>query len=111
MRKILGLIVALFCSSLSACGGAPLKPDPSTPASDSHYPTAEFQACGQRWHGLGVCDIQAQDDLSKVNLQVQGYLSGDLRVYAVSDSSDCQFDQHMTYVKNQLVPIPLPHVS
>lgn len=110
MKSFLGAFV-LLAISLSGCGEAQIKPDPSLPAMDAHYPTAEFMACGKRWHGLGICETSPQGTLDRLNFSVQGYLDGDMRVYAVSSDPNCQFDQHLTYVKNQLVSIPLPKVS
>lgn len=52
------LFVLFISSVLIACGAKDLKPDGIMPAIKANYPTAEFNACGKLWHGLGVCMVE-----------------------------------------------------
>lgn len=105
------LYVLFLLSSLVACTEIKIKPDPSLSAVQANYPTAEFIACGKRWHGLGICPLYANETLDEIQLQVQGYFSGDIRVFASSpDVIGCKMDYHTTYEGTQLVTIPVPQV-
>lgn len=61
----------------AACGGPTIRPDPVLPA---NYPTAEFSACGTRWHGLGECLIKKGQPLDSLDLSITGYAQGSILV-------------------------------
>jgi hypothetical protein len=95
--------IAAICL-LSSCA-AVLKPDPVlVSAVDANYPTAEFQACGRIWHGLGTCAVEEGAPSSAVNMQLQGYFEGGI----VVDSVGCGISQKQTYRDNELVRVEFP---
>lgn len=107
--KVLAMLLILL--SLVACTGAKIKSDPSLSAMQANYPSAEFTACGQRWHGLGICPLYSDEFLDSIDLNVQGYFDGDMRVFSSSEDSGCQMDFHTTYHASELVKIPVKQTS
>lgn len=93
--------------SLTGCSSAKLVQDPSIPAIKANYPTAEMQACGKRWHGLGTCALKKGEPLQTVNFQVQGYYRGTITV----ESKTCQVSQTVSYENNALVPFSIPGLA
>jgi hypothetical protein len=105
-------IIWIILLTLIGCSHPELKPDPSLGPLQANYPTAEFQACGQIWHGLGVCPLYSDAFLDTLDLKVQGYFDGEIRVYAESTKDDgCKMDQHFSYKDSELVSIPLPDIA
>jgi hypothetical protein len=96
------LILLLF---LFSCGST-LVPD-RTPLSsiEGNYPTVEFSACGELWHGLGACVIKPEEDLSSLNIKIQGYNDGTMRV--ISSGCPKEIDRTFSYKENQNVRINL----
>lgn len=111
MKKIILSYLFILLLSLG-CTEVQIKPDPSLSAVSANYPTAEFIACGTRWHGLGICPLYSRDYLDSIQLKVQGYFDGDIRVFA-SNSTEvgCQMDNHFTYRNSELIEIPLPKIA
>lgn len=98
----------IFAVSLSLLGCASLRPDSvKIPAIEANYPTAEFSACGQSWHGLGICVLESGEDLSKVALSIQGYYLGSVRI-----ANNCKSDQSLpdavNYTNSSAIPYALP---
>ena len=77
--------------------------DPAPAASESNYPTVEIHAGGMVFHGLGVVPIQYGNDYSTLNISVQGYYEGTIKV----DSKDCDVHETRSYVDNELVRVPV----
>ena len=69
------LLLGVFMSILG-CQEVQLRNDGALPAARSNYPTVEMTACGQRFHGLGFCEIQANENPNKIDLSVQTYFLG-----------------------------------
>ena len=95
MRMSRIVFLAVF---LSGCGHN-LRPDTSLPSIQANYPTAEFRACGKVWHGLGACEILEGEPLDRVDLKIQGYYKGTVRIV----SADCQIDDTFRYDNNALI--------
>jgi hypothetical protein len=76
-------------------------PDPSPSAAVSNYPTAEFRAQGQLFHGLGEVALKKGAPLSSIEFKVQGYFGGTIRV----DSAFCHLRKSISYAGSELVPI------
>ena len=84
-----GLVVLCTLSLLmSGCSGVKLNKDPSKPSITSNYPTAEFYACGGHFVGLGICDLSVGEDISSLDLSVQGYYQGRIRVFSEALPAD-----------------------
>lgn len=77
--------------------------DPSPSAAEANYPTAEFRAQDQLFHGLGEVALKKGEDLSKVKLEVQGYFEGTIRI----DSGFCHIKKTLTYAGTSLVEVAL----
>lgn len=101
------LIQILFILTAAAgCGTlSKLREDPVIPAAVANYPTLEFRACGQVFHGQGVCYLQKGQAFDSVELRVQGYYQGTGRVV----SQACKLDYTFTYKDSELVRINLPN--
>lgn len=100
MKNWVVITTVLF---LIGCSGK-LRPDPSISAIEANYPTLEIDACGKKWHGLAMCGLQKDESYSKINLKIQGYNEGTLRV----DSKNCNLDFSINYTNNQSIPIHVP---
>lgn len=101
MKNFLLLIVFIITA---ACGG--LTQDSSKiSALNAGYPTVEFLACGTRSVGLAICTIAQDQDMSELDIKVQGYYEGEVRIF----SSGCpvEIDQSLTYKKNELIKVNL----
>ena len=92
---------------LVSCSHGDLREDPVIPAIKVNYPTLEFQACGETFHGLGICYLERGSAHNEVNLKIQGYYKGTIRVY----SSACGLDMTFTYAENELMKIKLPKLE
>lgn len=103
LRLVKSMIVLV--SLLIAGQGCAHQPslDPSPPAAASNYPTAEFWAQGQLFHGLGEISLKKGEPLSKIQLRVQGYFGGTIRV----DSGFCHIKKSSNYDGMELVNFPL----
>lgn len=84
-----------------------LRPDPSPPAVDANFPTAEFWAQDRLFHGLGEVSLTRGQPLSAAALKVQGYYKGVIRV----DSDGCKIAQSWNYVKHELKTVELHGVA
>lgn len=94
MKKFVAI---LLLAASTNCSGVKIKPDPSPlSAIQANYPTAEFNACGKLWHGLGVCSIVRGKSLSSLNFSIQGYYEGSVRI----DSKDCEISKTVSYKNN-----------
>lgn len=100
------LLLAFFFFSVAGCGGAKINVDRSIPATQANYPTAEFRACGRLWHGLGGCQLKTGQSLDDLNIEVQGYYSGMVRIIGTGD--ECQFDEVVSYSNNSVIPVHIP---
>lgn len=86
MRK---LIAALTLALLVAgCGAKEIRPDPSEPATQANFHSAEFQACGQLFNGIGICEIEKGVNLDTLKLKVQGYFKGAITVATTCPIAD-----------------------
>jgi hypothetical protein len=73
------------------------------PSTQANYHSAEFSACGKRFHGIGICPVLTEQDLDNVGFAIQGYYQGTIRV-----STNCRLDNPLPdsvrYLSNNLVP-------
>ncbi len=100
--------LALLIVAYWSCGcRATLQADPSEPAAESGYPTAEFRAGGRLFHGLGEVLLVRGRPLSEVRLEVQGYHDGTIRV----DSSACNVSQSWSYTNSERKLVVIPGVA
>lgn len=97
MKKYL-LVLLLFVVSCSI----PIKPDPSMPAIDANYPTAEIEYDGKIFHGMKVISVRKGEDLSKVDVFVRGYYEGVVKI----DGKRCQISESSVYSKFGKIRIP-----
>lgn len=103
MKKVreIGIVAFMLLAGQGCAHRISLDPSPS--AAEANYPTAEFRAHGGLFHGLGEVALKKGEDLSKVQLQVQGYFEGTIRV----DSGFCHIRKTLTYAGTSLVDVPL----
>ena len=106
-RILILLFVILSLPILTGCAGKLLKEDPVIPSVKANYPTLEFRACGELYHGVGTCYLSQGQNHDSVNLKIQGYYRGTGRVY----SSNCQIEQTFTYGENELISVKLPQLE
>lgn len=96
IRAVILAILITGCTPL-------LRPDPNPYAITSNMPTAEVMVCGERVMGLGSCSIERGKSLSDLEIKVQGYNSGTIRI--TSDSCGVEFDARYSGSKSIQVPI------
>lgn len=99
MKLIPFLLLGLL---LSGCGKN-LRPDRFPPATLSNYPSAEFYACGERWVGLGYCELQAGDSVSSLEFSIQGLYKGRIRIFSEALPADVIF----SYDGSKKIPVDL----
>jgi hypothetical protein len=85
---------------LGSCS-AVLQPDSSPVASEVGYPTAEFRAGGQLFHGLGEVAIDEGSPYGEVDLSIQGYYTGSIRI----DSERCNIHKTVMYENSEAVNV------
>lgn len=95
----LTILLALSANALTACGGVKLRPDPSPPAIDSNYPTAEIYAGDKHFVGLGIIEVPYGSDVADLDISVQGYYQGRAKFVSASLGLDKLF----TYKGNMKV--------
>ena len=78
--------------------------DPSPPAAESNYATAEYRVRGAVAFGLTDVYIEQGHALNDINLQVQGYFDGKIKV----DSGHCNISEVIEYKDHELVSIKIP---
>lgn len=104
MMKLVHIVLLL--TAVTGCGTlSKLRDDPVIPAAVANYPTLEFSACGQTFHGQGVCYLQKGQPFDSVELRVQGYFQGTGRVV----SQACKLDYTFTYKDSELIRVNLPN--
>lgn len=106
-RETIGYLfffVGLILNAIG-CASAKLVDDPVIPAATAGYPTLEFQACGNTFHGQGTCYIREGSPFNSIDLKIQGYFSGTGRVV----SQACNLDRTFTYKDSELIKIHLPN--
>lgn len=97
---------SLFATALVLSGQGcahRLNLDPSPPSGASGYPSAEFQVQGRLAHGLAEVVLRKGDPLNAIQLEVQGYFSGTIRI----DSGYCRLKKSVNYSDTELVPFEL----
>lgn len=88
-----------------------IRPDPVTASLVANYPSAEFYACGQRFVGIGFCEIPAGTDVSSVAFAIQGYYRGRVRVVSEALPADVILSYNGSDpVKPGLTGIPLEDI-
>lgn len=102
IRVVSKLMVSLLFFIGQGCVHRPSL-DPSPPAAASNYPTVEFRAQGKLFHGLGEVALKKGEPLSNMELKVQGYFGGTIRV----DSGFCHLRKSVQYSGMELVSIGL----
>lgn len=107
IRHFLVALCLISHTLLLGCAGKLLKEDPVIPAIKANYPTLEFGACGELFHGLGTCYLREGEAHNSVNLKIQGYYRGTGRVF----SNNCAVDQTFTYTENELISVNLPQLE
>lgn len=99
MKALLIHILVLILVFAIGCGQR-LRPDPEMlSAITANYPTAEFRACGNLWHGLGICVLEEGDSLENLSFAIQGYYEGTVRI----DSGDCEVAASYNYLDNGFI--------
>jgi hypothetical protein len=98
MKKLLACLLIF----LSACVSS-LRPDSSVPAIQANYPTAEFVFDHKIYHGLGIVSVLQGSDLSQLDLEVQTFSSGAIKI----DSRDCGLSVSQDYKDFEKVRVPL----
>lgn len=81
--------------------------DPSPPAADSNYATAEYQINGTVAYGLSEVFVEVGELYDTVDLRVQGYFDGVIKV----DSRQCGVSVVVPYKDSALVPIKIPGMA
>lgn len=109
MRFKQGALKAAIALALIAasCGGKTLRTDTVIPAIQANKPTAEFNACGKKWIGLGICSVAEGAPLSSLQFSIQGFYEGTIRVV----STTCEVDDSFRYVGSPVVPYELPGLA
>lgn len=100
LRRGLALLLAPFF--LSGCG-AKLRPDPMISAVDAGAPTAEIWVNGAPSRGLSIVGIKEGESLDSLDLQVQTYYNGQVRI----DSKECEIARTIRYSNSQKIKINL----
>lgn len=109
MRTLLIVLMLLF---VSGCRSGRIRPDVcdgTNPngcpyAAQANYQTVEFSACGYSWNGLGTCFVEKGKSLDSIELSIQGYHKGAIRV----TSKTCEvIDEDVRYENSQRVRIGL----
>lgn len=97
----LAALLVLFSGCVSL-----MRPDQSIPAFKANYPTAEFRLNNEIHHGTASVRVNLGQKLNDLNLEVQGYLSGTIKV----DSNQCGISKSFTYTNSKLLKINLPSI-
>jgi len=97
--NIIALSIILFIVS---CGNVLVK-DSSMSSFDANFTTAEFSVCGEVHHGLAICSIEEGELYSNLNLNIQGYYNGQIKI----SSPDCLLSspEVLRYTSNQTIPV------
>jgi hypothetical protein len=104
---VMNLIILVFCVFMNLSCGKKINTDESMAAAEANYPTAEFIVGGQLYNGLGVIQLEKGMPYNSVNLQIQGYYKGVIRV----DSERCNIHQAWSYEKSELKKIDIPGIA
>jgi hypothetical protein len=96
--KRLGVFLFLF---LVSC--ATLREDPSMPATDADFHTAEAIVRGERFRGIKIVSIKKGEPLSSLDLKIQGIFSGSVKV----NSSNCGIDKFVSYRNSEQVQVDI----
>lgn len=97
------LICSLILLTFVSCGSQ-LRKDHGAIAFSSNFYSAEFRACGEIQHGMAVCSLKEGSDYNQVNLQIQGYNYGTIKV----SSDGCELSQEtFRYSENGLMDIKI----
>lgn len=99
MKHLISLLVLVFVFA----GCATLNEDPSMPAIEAGYPSAEGIALGEPFNGLKVVKIKKGEPLSKLGLKIQTYYSGSV----VIDSKFCNISTGFEYKNSQIIDVPV----
>lgn len=93
----------LLILTLAGCGKS-LRPDPFPASFISNYPNLEIKACGKYWNGQAICSIADGASYDALDIRVQGYYKGSLRIV----STDCGIDEVKRYQNSELIKISVP---
>lgn len=94
-------LVVFFIIIFSGC--KTFIPDPSISSYDAGYPSAEFYVNGRQFHGSGEVLAYKGQDLSTIDLKIQGYYEGVIKV----NSNKCHLDISQVYRDHELYKVPL----
>ena len=86
-KIILGLIFLFIVS----CGS--LVNDPSISVVDANYPSLEIYQKDNLYNGLAIFEVDPDSNLRDLNLSIQGYYNGEVRIF----SSTCNVDDIKRY--------------
>lgn len=96
------IVLIILTMVLFACGSFP--DDPSISSVDSNYSSLEIYGQNKLFNGLAVFEAIEGSSFKDLNISIQGYYSGDLRIV----SEDCEIDEARTYEKNQKISLNYP---
>lgn len=92
-------LLALLAILVTGCGSVTLRPDAGMAAIEANYPTAEIYAGDHHFVGLGIVEVPYGSNVSDLDVAVQGYYQGRMRVVSASLGLDKSF----TYKGNMKV--------
>lgn len=98
MFRWLGIVLFLFIVSCTT-----LRTDPSIPATDAGFPSAEGVVGGERFRGIKIVSVKEGQSLADLDFKIQGLFSGTVKI----DSMNCQLDESVRYQNSSLVEVPL----
>jgi len=102
MRRWLGVV---FLVLIASC--ATLREDPSKPAVESDFYTAEGLVQGERFRGTKIISVEKGQLLTSIDFKIQGLFSGAVKI----DSNNCRLNTAVRYKDSALVPVPLNGVA
>jgi len=107
--RFLAVFFTFILLLLSGC--AQVRTDSSMSTILANYPTLEFWLGDVHYHGSAVINIEKGSRLSSIDLKIQTYYRGTLRISSVASGSnglDCDYDNELGYEGSQVVSIPVP---
>lgn len=101
--KIKDLVLVLTSILSVGCASVLQEDDRKLPSAiDANYPTAEVSVCGERFNGLGYCQLKKGQKWSDMNLKLQTYYEGSYRIYSDSTCS-LKLDQTKEYKESEII--------
>lgn len=98
-------LMYIFLILLVSCGGVVPDNGTSISAIKAGVPSVEFDACGSTWKGLAVCTVKPDADLASVNIAVQGYYKGEMRL--ITSGCPLEIDEKRSYATHEKIKVVL----